>query len=184
MVGRWVLVVAMSLGGVAAGAQEAVAAGAQEGGAAGSASGEMRVNGRSIALGHAYLFHAPDRWKETEVNAVVLITPQPLDRAKLEASKTLAEAIELAGDHVALEVRAGGGQADLRICHPEFGEGRCYSTTISPPEWSPSEAVAGRVAGSVRTFTGREEEIFQGDYKLFYELRFDAAPVRDFDRRK
>ena len=42
----------------------------------------------------------------------------------------------------------------------------------------------GHVAGSVRTFSGGEEEIFQGDYKLFYEFRFDAAPVRDFDRRK
>jgi hypothetical protein len=85
---------------------------------------------------------------------------------------------------VAVEVRATGGQADLRICHPEFGEGRCYSTTISKPEWTPAEAAEGRVAGSVRTFTGGEEEIFQGDYKLFYEFRFDAVPVRDFDRRK
>jgi hypothetical protein len=176
MLGRLALAVALSLGGLSAGAQE--------GSGAGSASGEMRVNGKTIALAHAYLFRAPDAWKSTEVNSVVLITPTPLDVAKLASATTLAEAIALAGDHVAVEVRAAGGQADLRLCHPEFGDGRCYSTTISPPEWTPAETAAGRVAGSVRTFTGREEEIFQGDFKLFYELRFDAAPVRDFDRRK
>jgi hypothetical protein len=177
MIGRLVVAVALALGGAA------VAGAAQEAGA-GSASGEARVNGKSIALAHAYLFHAPDNWNEKEINAVVLITPRPLDEAKLRAATTLVEAIEVADEHVAVEVRATGGQADLRICHPEFGEGRCYSTTISKPEWSPAEAAAGRVAGSVRTFTGGEEEIFQGDYKLFYEFRFDAAPVRDFERRK
>lgn len=177
MVGRLVVAVVLSLAGAAV-------VGAAEKADAGSASGEARVNGKPIALAHAYLFHAPDNWNEKEVNSVVLITPRPLDETKLRAASTLVGAIAVADEHVAIEVRASGGQADLRICHPEFGEGRCYSTTISKPEWTPAEAAAGHVAGSVRTFTGREEEIFQGDYRLFYEFRFDAVPVRDFDRRK
>lgn len=159
------------------------ALGAETGGA-GSASGEARVNGRSIALAHAYLFHAPDNWREDEINSVVLLTARPLDEAELRATTSLAEALRLVDESVRVEVRPAGDQADLSICHPAFGEGLCYTTTISKPEWTPAEAAEGHFAGSVRTFTGREEEVFQGEFKLFYEFRFDAAPARDFDRRK
>jgi hypothetical protein len=177
MIGRLVVAIGMSLGGVVVGV-------AQEGGGAAPASGEARVNGQSIVLAHAYLMHAPDNWRENEVNVVVLLTQQPVDETALRAASTLSEALQVAPERVVVEVRATGGQADLSICHPEFGDGMCYSTTISPPEWSVAEAAEGHVAGSVRTFTGEEEEIFDGKYKLFYEFRFDAAPVRDFDRRR
>lgn len=63
MIGRLVVAVALSLGGIAV-------PGAAEGGETASASGEARVNGESIALAHAYLFHAPDNWNEKEINAV------------------------------------------------------------------------------------------------------------------
>lgn len=177
MVARFVVAVGLSLVGVAGGV-------AQQGSGTAPAAGEARVNGKSIALAHAYLMHAPDNWREEEVNAVVLLTPQPVDEAALRAAATLSEALQVASERVVVEVRATGGQADLSICHPEFGDGMCYSTTISPPEWSVAEAAQGHVAGSVRTFTGEEEEIFGGKYKVFYEFRFDAAPVRDFERRR
>lgn len=150
----------------------------------GSASGEARVNGKAMTLAHAYLFHAPDNWRENETNSVVMITARPLDEAKLGAATTLLEALRLADEYVQVEVRPAGDQADLIICHPEFGVGRCFSTTISQPEWTPAEAAEGHFAGSVRTFSGGEREVFQGEFRLFYDLQFDAAPVRDFDRRK
>jgi len=155
----------------------------EEGAAPAPASGEARVDGKPITLAHAYLFHAPDNWSPEKVNGVVLLTPKPVDEAAMKAAATLRDALELAPERVVVEVRDGGAKADLSICHPGFGEGMCYSTGILPPEWTAAEAAAGHVAGSVRTFTGEPETVF-GKYELFYLFRFDAAPVRDFDRRR
>ena len=176
MVRGLVVAVALSLG-------IAAVAGAAEGAAPASASGEARVDGKPLVLAHAYLFHAPDNWSSEKINPVVLITVKPVDGAALAAAKTLGEALDLAPERVAVEVRNGGEKADLSICHPGFGEGMCYSTGIFPPEWSAAEAPAGHAAGSVKTFTGEEETVFQ-KYRLFYKFSYDAAPVRDFDRRR
>ncbi len=148
-----------------------------------SASGEARVDGKSLKLAHAYLLHAPDNWEAKQVNAVALLTPKPLDEAKLRAATTLQAALNLAPERVVVEVPPAGPKAELKICHPGFGKDWCYSTTIYPPEWSVAKAAAGHLAGSVKTFTGEEEEVFQ-KHKLFYAFSFDAAPVRDFDRRR
>lgn len=173
-----VLAVSILLSPVAA--PPAAAAGAA---AAPAASGEARVDGKPLALAHAYLFHAPDPWEAGQVNAVALLTSKPLDEAKLRAAATLQAALDLAPECVVVEVPPAGGKAALRICHAGFGEGKCYSTTIHPPEWTAAKAAAGHLAGSVKTFTGEEEEVFQ-KYKLFYAFSFDAPPVRDFDRRR
>lgn len=174
------LVVALSIVAVAC-------LGGASGGAAApgapAASGEARVDGKPLKLAHAYLFHAPDAWKATQVNAVALLTPKPLDEAKLRAATTLQAAFNLAPERVVVEVPPAGPKAELKICHPGFGADWCYTTTIYPPEWSVAKAAAGHLAGSVKTFTGEEEEVFQ-KHKLFYAFSFDAAPVRDFDRRR
>jgi len=73
MVARFVVAVGLSLVGVAGGV-------AQQGSGTAPAAGEARVNGKSIALAHAYLMHAPDNWREEEVNAVVLLTPPAAGR--------------------------------------------------------------------------------------------------------
>lgn len=151
--------------------------------AAPGATGMARVDGKPLALAHSYLFHAPDAWEASQVNAVALLTPKPLDEAKLRAATTLQAALDLAPECVVVEVPPAGGKADLRICHAGFGAGKCYSTTLHPPEWTATRAAAGHLAGSVKTFTGEEEEVFQ-KFKLFYAFSFDAAPVRDFDRRR
>ena len=46
--------------------------------------GKVTVNGKPLGVNHAYLFHAPDNWEEGQVNPVVLISPRPLETAKLK----------------------------------------------------------------------------------------------------
>ena len=147
-----------------------------------STSGEARVNGKVLPVAHAYLFHAPDNWNEKQTNEVALLTPKALDEAALKRAPTLAEALQQAPERIVVEARPDG-KADLSICHAAL-EGACYSTTVSgEDEWKPQHAAQGHLAGRVRIFGGREDTVFE-KYKLFYEFTFDAAPVRDFAKRR
>lgn len=146
-------------------------------------AGKVTVNGKPLGVNHAYLFHAPDNWEESQVNSVVLITAKPLDEAKLKQAKTLAEALQYAPQRVVVEARPDG-KADISICHPAFGDGMCYSTTVSgADEWKEEPAAAGHFAGHLRVFGGQAWKVFE-KYDLFYDLTFDAAPVADFKNRR
>jgi len=81
-----------------------------------------------------------------------------------------------------VEVRNGGEKADLSICHPGSARG-CATRPDLPAGVVGGRGAAGHAAGSVKTFTGEEETVFQ-KYQLFYQFSYDAAPVRDFDRRR
>ena len=145
--------------------------------------GKVTVNGKPLAVNHAYLFHAPDNWEESEINSVVLISPSPLDEAKLKQARTLRDALQFAPQRVVVEARSGG-KADISICHPAFGDGMCYSTTVSgADEWKEEPAAAGHFAGHLRVFGGQAWKVFE-KYDLFYDLTFDAAPVADFKSRR
>lgn len=146
-------------------------------------AGKVTVNGKPLGVNHAYLFHAPDNWEESQVNAVVLITAQPLDEAKLRQAKTLRDALQFAPERVVVEARPGG-KADISICHPAFGDGMCYSTSVSgADEWKEEPAAAGHFAGHLRVFGGEAWKVFE-KYDLFYDLTFDAAPIADFKSRR
>lgn len=145
--------------------------------------GKVTVNGKPLGVNHAYLFHAPDNWEEGQVNPVVLISPQPLDTAKLKQAKTLREALQFAPERVVVEARPGG-KADISICHPAFGDGMCYTTSVmGADEWKEEPAVAGHFAGRLRVFGGQAWTVFE-KYELFYDLTFDAAQVADFSSRR
>jgi hypothetical protein len=114
--------------------------------------------------------------------SIALLTVEPLDVEALRRAGTLREALMQAPVRVVVEARPDRPSAELSICHPEL-DGLCYSTSVSEGDWVPAEAAPGHFAGSVKTFTGKEETVFE-KYRLFYEFRFDAAPVRDFERRR
>ena len=146
-------------------------------------AGKVTVDGKPLGVNHAYLFHAPDNWEEGQVNSVVLITAQPLDEAKLKQAKTLRDALQFAPERVVVEGRPGG-KADISICHPAFGDGMCYSTSVSgADEWKEEPAVAGHYAGHLRVFGGEPWKVLD-KYELFYDLTFDAPLVADFKSRR
>ena len=144
-------------------------------------SGEVRVNGQPLALTQAYLLHAPDAFEEKQINAVVLLTPEPLDAAALRAAESLRAVLDLAPRRVVIEFAGTTSDGSLAICHPAFPEGFCFRTTSG--ELSREEAAGGHVTGTVQTFTGQEETVLD-KYLVFYDLRFDAAPARDLTRRR
>ncbi len=145
--------------------------------------GKVTVNGKPLGVNHAYLFHAPDNWEEKQVNPVVLITAQPLDVAKLQQAKTLRDALQFAPQRVVVEARPGG-KADISICHPAFGDGMCYSTSVmGADEWKEEPAAPGHFGGHLRVFGGQAWKVFE-KYDLFYDLTFDATPVTDFQSRR
>ncbi|KAA0255841.1 hypothetical protein FBQ97_04280 [Acidobacteria bacterium ACD] len=147
-----------------------------------SASGVARVDGKPLTLTAGYLFRAPDAFDAKQRNAVVLLVPQPLDAAKLGAAGTLFEAFALAPHRVVLEIRPDRSIA-LAICHDGFGEGKCYHTTLAPFDWKPGTVEASRVSGSVTSFAGKEETVFE-TIRLYYEARFDVTGDRVFAARR
>ncbi len=145
-------------------------------------SGEARVDGRPLAVAHAYLFHAPDNWNEKQTNDVAVLTAKPLDTAELKKAATLAEALKQAPERIVVESHPDG-KADLAICHPGL-DGACYTTTVSlPDEWQHAITANGHLTGHVRILGGHETTVFQ-KYRIFYDFKFDAAPVRDFTKRR
>lgn len=146
-------------------------------------AGKVTVDGKPLGVNYAYLFHAPDNWEEGQVNPVVVITAKPLDTAKLKQAKTLRDALQLAPERVVIEARPGG-KADLSICHPAFGDGMCYSTSVmGADEWKEEAALPGHFGGRLRVFGGNPWKVLD-KYELFYELTFDAAQVADFKTRR
>ena len=141
------------------------------------------VNGQARTFSNAYLFHAPDNWKEEQQNAVVLITPAPIDKKRLDSAKTLQGALEGLGEHLKLEI-APDRKLDISICHDGFGKGMCYSTTILPEDWKTIALEPKRAAGEgIKPFMGHEETVFE-KYKLYYEIAFDAPWIKDFAARR
>jgi hypothetical protein len=151
--------------------------------AASATSGEARVNGTPLVVAHAYLFHAPDSFNDAQVNEIAVLTDKPLDEAELKKATTLSKALSLAPERIVVDV-GKDGKAEISICHKAL-EGSCYTTSISAAfgDWKPAASAKGHLAGHVRILSGHEETVFS-KYKVFYEFTFDAAPVRDFAKRR
>jgi hypothetical protein len=161
----------------------AASASAAPAAAPGGTLGRATVNGQVLSVSHAYLFHAPDNWDEKKRNAVVVITPAPLDAKRIDAAKTLSDITSTAGQRIVLEIRPDR-KVDVSICHDGFGKGMCYSTSVFETDWKPGALEEKHVSGSgITTWMGKEETVFE-KYKLFYEVAFDAAWAKDFTARR
>ena len=80
--------------------------------AAPAVSGFARVDDTELRLAHGYLLRAPDAFKASQQNAIVLLTPQPLDPKKLDAAGTLLrEPARARGPRLAWQ-RPGAAQPD------------------------------------------------------------------------
>ena len=145
-------------------------------------SGFARVDGKELRLAHGYLLRAPDAFRASQQNAVVLLTPQPLDPKKLDAAGTLLAALDLSPQRVVLEVEPDRS-VKLSICHDGFGAGKCYMTTVAPFEWKPGVVEEKRVSGGAKSFAGKEETILES-FRLYYEVEFDVKGGRALATRR
>jgi hypothetical protein len=145
-------------------------------------SGFARVDGKELRLAHGYLLRAPDAFKASQQNAVVLLTPQPLDPKKLDAAATFAAALDLSPQRVVLEIEPDRS-VKLWICHDGFGAGKCFITPLAPFDWKPGVVEEKRVSGSVKSFAGKEETVLE-TFRLYYEVEFDAAGGRALATRR
>lgn len=145
-------------------------------------SGFARVDDTELRLAHGYLLRAPDAFKASQQNAIVLLTPQPLDPKRLDAATTLLAALDLSSQRVVIEVgpdRSGR----LWICHDGFGAGKCNITSIAPFDWKPGVVEEKRVSGSLKSFAGKEETVLE-TFRLYYELQFDVKGGRALASRR
>ena len=147
-----------------------------------SVTGLVRVNGKELRLAHGALLRAPDAFEASQQNAIVFLTPQPLDPGKLQSAGTLLAALDLSPQRVVFEVKPDKS-ARLSICHDGFGEGKCYSTSVAPFDWKPGVVDEKRVSGSTKSFAGKEETVFE-TIKLYYELQFDVTGGRALPSRR
>lgn len=149
---------------------------------AAAVTGFVRVDGRELRLAHGALLRAPDAFDAPQQNAIVLLTPQPLDPGKLKDAKTLVAALDLSPQRVVLEVKPDKS-VRLSICHLGFGDGKCFNTPIAPFDWKPGVVEEKHVSGSIRSFGGKEETVLES-FKLFYEIRFDVTGGRALPSRR
>lgn len=145
-------------------------------------SGFARVDDTELRLDHGYLFRAPDAFKASQQNAIVLLTPQPLDPKKLDAATSLLAALDLSPQRVVLEVEPDRS-VRLWICHDGFGAGKCFITPIAPFDWKPGVVEEKHVSGSLKSFAGKEETVLE-TYRLYYEVHFDVKGGRALATRR
>lgn len=151
-------------------------------GVATSVTGFVRVDGKELRLAHGALLRAPDAFDAPQQNAIVFLTPQPLDAGKLQASGTLLTALDLSPQRVVLEVKPDKS-IRLSICHEGFGEGKCFNTPIAPFDWKPGVVEEKRVSGSIKSFGGKEETVLE-TFRLYYEIQFDVKGGRALPSRR
>lgn len=145
-------------------------------------SGFARVDGKELRLAHGYLLRAPDAFDATQQNAVVLLTPQPLETKKLDAAGSLLAALDLSPQRVVLEVKPDRS-VKLWICHDGFGASKCFITPLAPFDWKPGAVEEKRVSGSVKSFAGKEETVLE-TFRLYYEVEFDVKGGRALATRR
>lgn len=145
-------------------------------------TGFVRVDGKELRLTHGYLLRAPDAFEAPQQNAIVLLTPQPLDSGKLEAAGTLLAALDLSPQRVVLEVKPDKS-VKLSICHDSFGAGKCFSTPVAPFDWKPGVVEERHVSGSAKSFAGKEETVLE-TFRLYYEVQFDVKGGRALPSRR
>ena len=150
--------------------------------AAAAVTGSVRVNGKELRLAHGTLLRAPDAFDAPQLNAIVFLSPQPLDPGKLAAAGTLLAALDLSPQRVVIEVKPDKS-LKLSICHDGFGDGKCFTTPIAPFDWKPGVVEEKRVSGSVTSFAGKEETVLEA-FKLYYEIRFDVKGGRALPSRR
>lgn len=145
-------------------------------------SGFVRVDGKELRLAHGYLLRNPDAFDASQQNAVVLLTPQPLDTKALGAAGTFFAAMDLSPQRLVLEIHPDRS-AKLWICHDGFGAGKCFITPIAPFDWKPGVVEEKHVSGSVKSFAGKEETVLE-TFRLYYEVQFDVKGGRAFQIRR
>lgn len=145
-------------------------------------SGFARVDDTELRLAHGYLLRAPDAFEASQQNAIVLLTPQPLDPKKLDAAGTLLAALDLSPQRVVLEVEPDRS-VRLWICHDGFGAGKCFITPIAPFDWKPGVVEEKHVSGSLKSFAGKEETVLE-TFRLYYEVQFDVKGGRALASRR
>ncbi len=150
--------------------------------AAPAVSGFARVDGKELRLAHGYLLRAPDAFDAAQQNAVVFLTPQPLDKKALDAAGTFLAASDLSPQRVVLEIHPDRS-AKLWICHDGFGAGKCFITPIAPFDWKPGVVEEKHVSGGLKSFAGKEETVLE-TFRLYYEVQFDVRGGRALETRR
>ncbi len=149
---------------------------------AAASGGTVRVDGKTVTLAHGYLFQAPDAFKASQRNSVVLLVPQPVDKAKLEAAKTFRDVLDLTKERVVVELPPEGS-GSISICHESFGPGMCYSTGLAAFTWTPGVREDGHVSGRVQSFGGKEETVLE-TRKLLFDVTFDVRGQKSVAARR
>jgi hypothetical protein len=138
-----------------------------------ASGGQIRVDGKVVTLSHGYLLRAPDAFTTSQRNSVVLVVPQPLDKGKLDAAKTLREVLDLTKERMVLEFPPDGNGGKISLCHESFGPGMCYSTDVAAFTFTPGVREQARVSGRITSFGGKEETVLETK-KLFFDVTFDV----------
>ena len=143
---------------------------------AGHARGDLVVNGKRLALSHAVAVTGPDSFDPTQEAVMILLTPEDVPRAKIDAAKSF-DAVRSALDAgIAFRFRTGEG-FHITFRHAVL-DGKELQT--SGPVQGLKNIVVGpnSVSGSIAPWMGDKETIF--DNEVTYSIDFTAPIARRF----
>jgi hypothetical protein len=142
--------------------------------AAGSASGNFSVDGKAVALHHAYAMRQPDDFDEKKIDMAILLTENPVSDKTLEALKDLESASGEKGSSLFLKFDDAGHAIREVIHHSALGEKSLQMSGMTNSEVRIVSQSKDSISGSAAT--PKEGKFLEHRYKS--DVTFNAQ-IRD-----
>ena len=146
-------------------------AGAAENIATGEAAGTFSIDGKAVALRHAYAMRQPSDFDETKTDTAILLTEDPLPPESFEKLKDLESASHGKGNSLLLKLDESGSAIREVVHHSALGEANLQMSGMTHSEVRVEARTRDEISGSLAT--AKEEDFLQHRYKT--DVRFHAA---------
>jgi len=140
----------------------------------GSASGTFTIDGKAVALRHAYAMRQPNTFDEKKNDTAILLTENPLPDKKLEGLKDLESASWEKGSSLLLTLDDTGRAIREVVHHSALGEKSLQMSGMTNSEVRIGSQTKDAIAGSAAT---PKEGDFLG-HRYSSDVTFNA-PIRD-----
>jgi len=139
--------------------------------APGEAMGTFSIDGKSVALHHAYAMTQPGDFDETKTDTAILLTEEPLSPDSLAKLKDLESAAQGKGNSLLLKLDESGSAIREVVHHSALGEASLQMSGMTHSGVHVASRSREEISGSLAT---TEEETFL-EHRYKSDVRFRAA---------
>jgi hypothetical protein len=138
--------------------------------AAGTAKGNLTLDGKTVALKHAYAMTQPNVFEKTKMDTAILLTGIPLPDGALAEMDDLEDGLRSVPNGILFKLD-DKGEAIREVIKHESTQGTLQMSGITRAKFTKQSQGKDRIAGRIATTA--EEEVLDHKYKL--DATFDAA---------